>query len=158
MISIHNATIRWFGFHLLIQLSPELPIRSNKASTLGSTSQGTLHFRLSASKLSKPSCSAWPSKGNQLQRWPSPLCNFKLFLFKVILICFNYGYLDKGQEVGRISMWKNKLMKTTNEKSFCKYAAMSSSSYLYSESWNSSRAKQDVSRGSHYFFFKRNKW
>ena len=81
-----------------------------------STSRGTPHFRLSASKLSKPSCSAWPSEGNQLQWWPLPLCNFKLLLFKVILICFNYGYLDKGQEVGGISMWKNKLMKTTNEK------------------------------------------
>lgn len=42
------------------------------------------------------------------------------------------------------------------KKSFCKYAAISSSSYLYSEYWNSFKAKQDVSRGSLItFFFKR---
>lgn len=101
---------------MLIHLSPELPIQSNKASTLRSTSRGTAHFRLSGSKISKPSCPAWASEGNQLQRWPSPLCSFKLFLFKVIIICFNYGHLDKGQEVEGISTWKNNLMKTTNEK------------------------------------------
>lgn len=44
------------------------------------------------------------------------------------------------------------------KKSFCKYAAISSSSYLYSEYWNSFKAKQDVSRGSLITFFLREKW
>lgn len=104
------------GFHLLMHLSAELPIQPSKVSALRSMSQGTPCSRCLPQNSLCPTTVPGTSQSNRLQRWLQLLCNFKLFLFKVILGLFQLWALGQRQEVWGISTWKNKLMETTNRK------------------------------------------
>ena len=94
-------------FHLLMHLSPELPIQSSKASALRSMSQGTPCSRWSASKLSMPDYCAWDQPEQPATKVALTLTHFKIiFIQSHTRFVSIMGTLTKTRNMSNINVEK----------------------------------------------------